>query len=403
MVAKMTERLEVKPGDRILEIGTGSGYQAAILAWLGAEVTSLERQAALIPLARQRLDALAPDLAGSVVVREADGSLGDPAGAPWDGIIVTAAAPSVPPGVARPARRWRPPRHPGRVTRSPDPHGRHAARRRMARPTTRLLRLRPAHRSWRVRRLTGPDLGLVRVWFSRYWLAVWFAIISAIRASVLVTGEWGFDARLYLDATRAWLAGADPWVHIETQRFAAPPPTLVPLAPLAILPEQLGVVLMVVLAAIGAVATIRLLKLSMVVAAVPAVRRRRLERQSSDSGRAIDPGRGRPDRGVPQDLHALVPMVLTLRWRAVAVTAVLLLVTAPILPWASYVAQFGDLSAALETQSDGGLSATALPWLVPIAIIALVFCGRKRRGLAGGPGPLAGDTVVLLVARPPRP
>jgi len=96
MVAKMTERLEVKPGDRILEIGTGSGYQAAILAWLGAEVTSLERQEALIPLARQRLEALAPDLPGSVIVREADGSLGDPAGAPWDGIIVTAAAPAVP-------------------------------------------------------------------------------------------------------------------------------------------------------------------------------------------------------------------------------------------------------------------------------------------------------------------
>src|SRR4051794_40431539 len=96
MVAKMTERLEVEPDDRILEIGTGSGYQAAILAWLGAEVTSLERQAALIPLARERLDALGRALAGSVEIREADGSLGDPAGAPWDGIIVTAAAPAVP-------------------------------------------------------------------------------------------------------------------------------------------------------------------------------------------------------------------------------------------------------------------------------------------------------------------
>src|ERR1044072_8864512 len=96
MVAKMTERLEVKPGDRILEIGTGSGYQAAILAWLGADVTSLERQAVPIPLARERLVSLAQDLAGSVVVREADGSLGAPAGAPWDGIIVTAAAPAVP-------------------------------------------------------------------------------------------------------------------------------------------------------------------------------------------------------------------------------------------------------------------------------------------------------------------
>jgi protein-L-isoaspartate(D-aspartate) O-methyltransferase len=94
MVAKMTEDLEVQPGDRILEIGTGSGYQAAILAWLGAKVTSLERQAVLIEPARSRIATL--DLAGSVEIREADGSLGDPAGAPWDGIIVTAAAPAVP-------------------------------------------------------------------------------------------------------------------------------------------------------------------------------------------------------------------------------------------------------------------------------------------------------------------
>ena len=96
MVAKMTEHLDVQPGDRILEIGTGSGYQAAILAWLGADVTSLERQAALIPSAEARIAELAPTLKGSVVIREADGSLGDASGAPWDGIIVTAAAPAVP-------------------------------------------------------------------------------------------------------------------------------------------------------------------------------------------------------------------------------------------------------------------------------------------------------------------
>ena len=94
MVARMTELLEVQPGDRILEIGTGSGYQAAVLAWLGAAVTSLERQAALIPAARARIAALG--FAGSVTIREADGSLGDLAGAPWDGIIVTAAAPAIP-------------------------------------------------------------------------------------------------------------------------------------------------------------------------------------------------------------------------------------------------------------------------------------------------------------------
>ena len=94
MVARMTELLEVQPGDRILEIGTGSGYQAAVLAWLGARVTTLERHAALIPLARERIDAVG--LADAVEVRLADGSLGDAAGAPWDGIIVTAAAPAIP-------------------------------------------------------------------------------------------------------------------------------------------------------------------------------------------------------------------------------------------------------------------------------------------------------------------
>ena len=95
IVAKMTEHLAVQPGARILEIGTGSGYQAAILAWLGAEVTSLERQTTLIEAARARIAALGP-LDGSVIIREADGSLGDAAGAPWDGIIVTAAAPAIP-------------------------------------------------------------------------------------------------------------------------------------------------------------------------------------------------------------------------------------------------------------------------------------------------------------------
>jgi protein-L-isoaspartate(D-aspartate) O-methyltransferase len=94
MVARMTELLDVQPGDRILEIGTGSGYQAAVLARLGAHVTSLERQAVLAPTARTRIQDLG--LGDQVEIRVADGSLGDPTGAPWDGIIVTAAAPAIP-------------------------------------------------------------------------------------------------------------------------------------------------------------------------------------------------------------------------------------------------------------------------------------------------------------------
>ena len=97
MVARMTELLAPQPGERILELGTGSGYQAAILAQLGARVTSLERHAELAEQARRRLDALG--LGELVDIRAGDGSLGDPAGAPYDGIIVTAAAPSIPPAL----------------------------------------------------------------------------------------------------------------------------------------------------------------------------------------------------------------------------------------------------------------------------------------------------------------
>lgn len=97
IVALMTELLAPQPGERILEIGTGSGYQAGILASLGANVTSLERHADLAAKARDRIHDLG--LSDSVEIRATDGSLGDPSGAPYDGIIVTAAAPVIPVGL----------------------------------------------------------------------------------------------------------------------------------------------------------------------------------------------------------------------------------------------------------------------------------------------------------------
>jgi protein-L-isoaspartate(D-aspartate) O-methyltransferase len=94
VVARMTELLVPQPGERVLELGTGSGYQAAVLAALGAEVTSLERHAVLATHAAERIANL--ELPGRVTIRTTDGSLGEAEGAPWDGIIVTAAAPSIP-------------------------------------------------------------------------------------------------------------------------------------------------------------------------------------------------------------------------------------------------------------------------------------------------------------------
>jgi protein-L-isoaspartate(D-aspartate) O-methyltransferase len=94
MVARMTELLRTKPGDRVLEIGTGSGYQAAVLARLGCRVLSYERQAELAASARERLARLG--YGDAVEIRLGDGSLGAPDDAPFDGIIVTAAAPRIP-------------------------------------------------------------------------------------------------------------------------------------------------------------------------------------------------------------------------------------------------------------------------------------------------------------------
>ena len=94
IVARMTELLRVGPGDRVLEIGTGSGYQAAVLAELGCRVVTMERHADLALAAQARLERLG--YGDRVEVRVGDGSVGIADGAPWPGILVAAAAPRVP-------------------------------------------------------------------------------------------------------------------------------------------------------------------------------------------------------------------------------------------------------------------------------------------------------------------
>jgi len=93
MVALMTEALELVGHERVLEIGTGSGYQTAILAELCSKVYSIERIKGLADRAIRMLDSLGYY---NVLVRVGDGSLGWREEAPFDAILVTAAAPSVP-------------------------------------------------------------------------------------------------------------------------------------------------------------------------------------------------------------------------------------------------------------------------------------------------------------------
>jgi protein-L-isoaspartate(D-aspartate) O-methyltransferase len=94
IVAYMTGLLGAGPGMRLLEIGTGSGYQAAVLAATGAEVFTVERHAPLQARARSALREAG--YADRIAFRVGDGTLGWEEEAPFDGILVTAAAPSVP-------------------------------------------------------------------------------------------------------------------------------------------------------------------------------------------------------------------------------------------------------------------------------------------------------------------
>jgi protein-L-isoaspartate(D-aspartate) O-methyltransferase len=93
MVARIVEALSPRPGERVLDVGTGSGYQAAVLAELGAEVVTIERIPELAETARAALGAAGYDRVEVVV---GDGTLGVPERAPFDAIAVGAAAPGFP-------------------------------------------------------------------------------------------------------------------------------------------------------------------------------------------------------------------------------------------------------------------------------------------------------------------
>ena len=93
MVARIVEALSLQPGERVLDVGTGSGYQAAVLAELAVEVVTIERIPELAEAAKR---ALAAGGYENVEVRVGDGTLGVPDRAPFKAIAVAAAAPDVP-------------------------------------------------------------------------------------------------------------------------------------------------------------------------------------------------------------------------------------------------------------------------------------------------------------------
>jgi protein-L-isoaspartate(D-aspartate) O-methyltransferase len=130
VVGYMTEQLTLKPHHRVLEIGTGSGYQAAVLSKLAGEVVSIERYRTLADQARRRLNAIG---CANVEVIVGDGFQGCPDRAPFDRIIVTAAAEELPTALAEqladggvmilPLGPQNGPQHLVRITKSQTPEG----------------------------------------------------------------------------------------------------------------------------------------------------------------------------------------------------------------------------------------------------------------------------------------
>ncbi|MEO8424782.1 MAG: hypothetical protein ABI595_12840 [Actinomycetota bacterium] len=209
-------------------------------------------------------------------------------------------------------------------------------------------------------------------------LAAWFITISVMRLRYLALADPFSDSTLYLRGTSAWLRGENPWsVHMTTLYFAAAPPSLLPMAPFALLPEPVGLAVLFVLALAASFWTLRRLGLPWWWITWPPL--------------VDNLWNGNPQLFIVPLLlgasawfapivkaYAIVPLIIQLRLRAVLVAAVIVLVTAPLLPWGQFLTRWPEISRLLSEQSQGGMSAWFFPPLVPFAAIALVVLGRER-------------------------
>lgn len=209
-------------------------------------------------------------------------------------------------------------------------------------------------------------------------LAAWFITLSVMRLGHLATADPFSDSTLYLRGTAAWLRGEDPWsVHMTTLYFAAAPPSLLPMAPFALLPEPVGLAVLFALSLAASVWTLRRLGLPWWWITWPPL--------------VDNLWNGNPQLflvplllgaaawfGPIVKVYAIVPLIIQLRLRAVIVSVAIVLVTAPLLPWGQFLSRLSETSTLLSEQSQGGMSAWFFPVLVPFAAIALIAMGRQR-------------------------
>ncbi|HYK94625.1 MAG TPA: hypothetical protein VE011_02005 [Candidatus Dormibacteraeota bacterium] len=218
-------------------------------------------------------------------------------------------------------------------------------------------------------------------------LIFWFMFLSgAMIVRPILDGlkdPIGMDAIIYTTAARALVAGADPW-HVQAFQtgFAAPPPSLIPYLALAWLPDVVVGWLGVGIAFISAVYAIHHLRLPVWWLLFPPTVLGIAAGSSALPMLAllVRGGAAADALAVATRAYAILPLVSAGRWRGLLVGALVIAISAPLVAWPNFVSDRDHVALLLAIQSNGGLSATAVPLLVPFAGVLLVLIGRRRAG-----------------------
>jgi hypothetical protein len=211
-------------------------------------------------------------------------------------------------------------------------------------------------------------------------LAVWFLVL----ASPLLLGYLAdpttlfFDARLYADGTRAWIAGSNPWdVTYHGVYYAAPPPSLLPLAPFTLLPTPFDWMAVGALVVGATILTIRMLRLPWWWLLFPPVVQGVL---SGNVQMLLIPfilGGGGWLAALLK-VYALVPLAFLGKWRQVGLALLIIVVTIPILPWGTYLANLAVINDRLDAQTGYGLTFQQSALLLLPSLVAFAAIGREK-------------------------
>ncbi len=227
-------------------------------------------------------------------------------------------------------------------------------------------------------------LGRLPVTPTELVLILWFTVMSIRRVvgpAIAGPVDLGWDAVAYTRAARALLDGGNPWTAgIPFGTYAAPPPSLIPFLPFAYLPDLIVQAFWVGLNVVSAIYVLRKLRLQawwllfppLLLAIVAGSSALPLVALLVRGGVVAEAG------AVVGRIYSAIPLLVLGKWRPLLLAAAAILVTAPFLAWDHFIRDLPRINALLATQSGGGSSATAVPILIPVAIVGLLLLGRRK-------------------------